>query len=99
MKRVSAAANTLTVTADERGEIHVPAADAARIGVEPGQTVVLAAAQRPELRPLPKTLTIDQLAKRQGKQRGMVRSAADFPHLFDSGEELEEFLELIGARA
>jgi bifunctional DNA-binding transcriptional regulator/antitoxin component of YhaV-PrlF toxin-antitoxin module len=95
---VSAAVNTLIATVDEHGEIHVPAAEAARLGVAAGQDVVLAAAPRREIRALPKSLSIDQLAARQGKFRGQVRRAADFPQRFDSQEELDDFLGLIGVR-
>jgi len=93
---VSPPANTVIATVDSHGEIHVPAADAARLGVHPGQEVVLAAVRSPGLRELPKSLTIDDLARRQGKVRGQVVRAADFPRLFDSRQELDEFLELIG---
>ncbi len=96
---MSAAVNTLIATVDKHGEIHVPAADAARLGVAPGQDVVLAAAPRGEIRALPQSLSIDQLAARQGKIRGRVRRIADFPQLFDSQEELDDFLALIGVGA
>jgi len=96
---VSVPSNTLRTTVDEHGEIHVSAVEAARLGVEPGQTVVLAAVERPAIRRLPEALTIEQLAAKQGKVRGALRGAADFPQVAASDDELEEFLRLIGARS
>ncbi|HWK25344.1 MAG TPA: hypothetical protein VNS09_02215 [Solirubrobacter sp.] len=96
---MSVPSNTLRTTVDEHGEIHVSAVEAARLGVEPGQTVVLAAVERPAIRRLPEALTIEQLAAKQGKVRGALRGAADFPQVAASDDELEEFLRLIGARS
>ena len=49
--------------------------------VAPEQTVVLAPAERPPIRRLPNALTIEQVAAKQGKVRGALRGAADFPRI------------------
>lgn len=96
---MSTVAKSFIVTVDAHGEIHVPAADAARIGVQPGQRVVLAPVAAAPLRPAPKvTVTIAELATKQGKTETLVVGADHLPQLIDTDGELAAFQAAIGPR-
>ncbi len=92
-------AKSFIVTVDAHGEIHVPAADAARIGVQPGQRVVLAPVAASPISAVPKvTATIAELAAKQDKTETLVVGADHLPQLIDTDEELAAFQAAIGPR-
>lgn len=97
MDTVSTSTHSLHVTVDERGEIHVPAEQVARLRLHPGQGVSVVADAPPIELLGDDEPSIEQQLAEQGKTDATDLSGIG--PLFASDDERRAFLALIGRNA